>query len=752
MTMMTRKYAMCGLLCLLSCDFLSFVHSALSIPEVVLTVKERESRQLELNTLPITCTDTDNDTVRVYRQSIYPTNPCGNCFPIWPCSSGTGYCVMYTPSVGTLNYQVATQYTLVVVCTDDKGEDFPGTVDVRLEPNSPPAFINPSSSFTSYSFGSTKTKIIGEVIYDVNANDTDGDGIFYTMTSSPASNRFEIGYGSGIIRAAADLRFQCDPSVTFSVYASDHYNPSVGPSVITTTFSGINLRPVVTNLNTTVKVAEGSTVSYSVAVTDADKYNAILYTVRASPEEGLDYYSVDNNGKVTTRKALDYEYTPLRTVTLYFDISDGFCKAPTSWLTIQITDVNERPKIIPNDIEITVYEGFINIDQFWKVVDPDENEYHTWSRTSTSSDLDVDDDTGSIFSKEEIDIDPNVKSKLYNLKVRVTDKGGLTADAIARITVLDKNDNEPIFDKAVFDVSANECTKPGTILSKVTATDRDSSFQGNDRLFYSGTGRYISVMSDGSVVLTSQCTAGINDDTLAHVTDQGQYPGPLTGVPATVTFSCSPCPTPPEPITTTTTAATSTTYTTSIYTSNTKNGFLDNLAWLVPAILLGIVLLSTLLYLLWRYCSAACTRCCLRRELLKTSPKVQNVNVKPNEEPNVKPKTSVEKKEELPPPPPEPPQLPEEPFLFGFWKETYTDRNQINPPSHTALPASVAKDDEVAAIVLKEEMAEKEAIARERQEKIAKYEKEVNEYNEKIIGVGTQPSPKPPKRKVCNIL
>ncbi|PVD31839.1 hypothetical protein C0Q70_07257 [Pomacea canaliculata] len=551
--------------------------------------------------------------------------------------------------------------------------------------------------------------------------------------------------------------------------------------------SGINLRPVVTNLNTTVKVAEGSTVSYSVAVTDADKYNAILYTVRASPEEGLDYYSVDNNGKVTTRKALDYEYTPLRTVTLYFDISDGFCKAPTSWLTIQITDVNERPKIIPNDIEITVYEGFINIDQFWKVVDPDENEYHTWSRTSTSSDLDVDDDTGSIFSKEEIDIDPNVKSKLYNLKVRVTDKGGLTADAIARITVLDKNDNEPIFDKAVFDVSANECTKPGTILSKVTATDRDSSFQGNDRLFYSGTGRYISVMSDGSVVLTSQCTAGINDDTLAHVTDQGQYPGPLTGVPATVTFSCSvsgvvtsgpsptrqtvrplplfqspyssacqPCPTPPEPITTTTTAATSTTYTTSIYTSNTKNGFLDNLAWLVPAILLGIVLLSTLLYLLWRYCSAACTRCCLRRELLKTrSPKVQNVNVKPNEEPNVKPKTSVEKKEELPPPPPEPPCVVHNLLASGkirILMNTYTDRNQINPPSHTALPASVAKDDEVAAIVLKEEMAEKEAIARERQEKIAKYEKEVNEYNEKIIGVGTQPSPKPPKRKVCNIL
>ncbi|PVD31838.1 hypothetical protein C0Q70_07256 [Pomacea canaliculata] len=734
MTMMTSKHVLCGLVWLLSCDFLSFVHSTptLTIQEVVLAVKERESRQLELTTLPITCTDPDGDTVRVYRQSIHPTNPCGNCFPIWPCSSGTGYCVMYTPSVGTLNYLVATQYTLVVACTDDKGEEVAGTVDVRLEPNTPPAFTNPPTGYASYSVSSTKTKVIGDLKYDVNANDTDGDGIFYTMTSSPASNRFEIGYGSGIIRAAADLRFQCDPSVTFSVYASDQFNPSVGPSVITTTFSGINQRPVVTNLNTTVKVAEltaARALVYAAVVTDADKYNDIFYTVRASPEEGLDYYAVDTNGKVTTRKILDYEYTPLRTVTLYFDISDGFCKVPTSWLTIQITDVNEPPKIFPNDIEITVYEGFINTDPFWKVVDPDENEYHKWSRTSSSGDFDVDDDTGSIFSKEEIDIDPKVKSKIYNLKVRVTDKGGLTTDGQVKITVLDKNDNEPIFDKAVFDVSANECTKLGTILSKVTATDRDSSFQGNDRLFYSATGRYISILSDGSVVLTSQCTAGINDDTLAHVTDQGQYPGPLSGVPATVTFSCSvsgvvdirvftsgnlcpifqspyssacqPCPTPPVKTTTTTTPTTSTTATVTIFASNTKKGFLDNLAWLVPAILLGIALLSTLLYLLWRYCSAACTRCRLR---------------------------------------------------------PYTDRNQIIPPSRTALPASVAKDDEVAAIVLKEEIAEKEAIAKERQEKIAKYEKEVDDYKKKINGVETEPAPKPqtppkpPKRKVCNIL
>lgn len=53
---------------------------------------------------------------------------------------------------------------------------------------------------------------------------------------------------------------------------------------------------MVTNLNTTIKVPEPNATRallYSVSVTDADKYNAILYRVRAIPEEGLDYYSVD---------------------------------------------------------------------------------------------------------------------------------------------------------------------------------------------------------------------------------------------------------------------------------------------------------------------------------------------------------------------------------------------------------------------------------------------------------------------------
>lgn len=105
-----------------------------------------------------------------------------------------------------------------------------------------------------------------------------------------------------------------------------------------------------------------------------------------------------------------------------------------------------QPKPVASWLTL-VFSFQINIDPIWKVVDPDENEYHTWSRIFPSKDFDVDDDTGSIFSKQEIDIDPNKEFDSFNVKVRVTDRGGLSADGQIEITVLDKNDNVPIFDK-----------------------------------------------------------------------------------------------------------------------------------------------------------------------------------------------------------------------------------------------------------------------------------------------------------------
>ena len=63
-----------------------------------------------------------------------------------------------------------------------------------------------------------------------------------------------------------------------------------------------------------------------------------------------------------TRKKLNYEYTKLRSVTLYVDVTDGFCDANTYSVTVKVTDVNELPAIVPSKtFERTVYEGLVSI-------------------------------------------------------------------------------------------------------------------------------------------------------------------------------------------------------------------------------------------------------------------------------------------------------------------------------------------------------------------------------------------------------
>nr|KAG5696676.1 hypothetical protein BaRGS_012045 [Batillaria attramentaria] len=288
----------------------------------------------------------------------------------------------------------------------------------------------------------------------------------------------------------------------------------------------INERPEVPD-DVTVQIPEDAaekTTVLKLGATDADVYPELYYRLSAKPERGLEYYHLTGTGtetRIRTRKPLDYEYLDLRTVTLTVDVTDGFCDGPSQKVTVEITDVNEIPVISPDYREVTVYEGFINIDPQWNLIDPDENENHRWSLISGGGGkFDVDEDSGHVFSIRELDIDPNKESQTYNMDIRVLDKDDERAKSKLRITVLDKNDNVPEFFARTYEMAANPCTKVGKILGYVRAKDDDSEFQGNDVLVFSGSSNNMTIMSDGAIVLTKPCEPeGAADFMVAHVTD-----------------------------------------------------------------------------------------------------------------------------------------------------------------------------------------------------------------------------------------
>ena len=47
------------------------------------------------------------------------------------------------------------------------------------------------------------------------------------------------------------------------------------------------------------------------------------------------------------------------------------------------------------------------------------------------------------------------------------------------------------------------------------------------------------MLATGEVTLQTVCVVGQTETIQAFVTDQGTYPGPLSGIPTTITFTCN---------------------------------------------------------------------------------------------------------------------------------------------------------------------------------------------------------------------
>nr|XP_060634795.1 protocadherin-23 [Anolis sagrei ordinatus] len=76
------------------------------------------------------------------------------------------------------------------------------------------------------------------------------------------------------------------------------------------------------------------------------------------------------------------------------------------------------------------------------------------------------------------DIDREQDPSAYDLLVKATDGGGLSAQAFVRIEIEDINDNHPVFHPSTYIASISSHTQPGTEIINVVATDKDSGIYG----------------------------------------------------------------------------------------------------------------------------------------------------------------------------------------------------------------------------------------------------------------------------------
>uniref|UniRef100_A0A665T275 FAT atypical cadherin 3a n=1 Tax=Echeneis naucrates TaxID=173247 RepID=A0A665T275_ECHNA len=96
---------------------------------------------------------------------------------------------------------------------------------------------------------------------------------------------------------------------------------------------------------------------------------------------------------------------------------------------------------------------------------------------NTDSVFDVEKSVGTVIICKQLDAE---QRNFYNLTLQVTD-GSSTAQTQVHITVVDNNDNAPVFSQPSYDVAVSEDTPPDTQVVQVLASDRDE----HHRLTYS---------------------------------------------------------------------------------------------------------------------------------------------------------------------------------------------------------------------------------------------------------------------------
>ncbi|XP_034464114.1 cadherin-23 isoform X1 [Hippoglossus hippoglossus] len=343
----------------------------------------------------------------------------------------------------------------------------------------------------------------GPRVWTLRASDEDSglnSKVEYSITGGDHQNEFMVSPVEGELRVRKDVELDRETTAFYNitVTARDLGTPSRNSSVVV----GVQVRdindndPILLNLPYNTSVSEGASIHTSVArvqARDADSgRNALLtYNITAGNQDGA-FYINDTTGVVQVNRPLDRE------------------RVAEYRLTITVKDNPENPRIARRDSDLLVIT----------ILDENDNR-PIFTRTSYRAEITENSAAGSTVTvlngpvlAQDKDIGPNAVMKYLLLGARVDlftvdantglilvrrgakldreafqeprvelflvaeDIGGLNSSVPLTVTILDQNDNPPVFSPSSFSVRLPENSPTGVVVTQLSATDADSGSNG----------------------------------------------------------------------------------------------------------------------------------------------------------------------------------------------------------------------------------------------------------------------------------
>ncbi|XP_018408005.1 PREDICTED: cadherin EGF LAG seven-pass G-type receptor 1 [Nanorana parkeri] len=352
---------------------------------------------------------------------------------------------------------------------------------------------NPTFTEKVYQLRLNEDAAVGSSVLTMTAVDRDVNSVVtYQITSGNTRNRFSITSqsGGGLITLALPLDYKQEKQYVLTVTASDGTRSDTVLVFINVTDANTH-RPVFQSSHYTVSVSEDkpigtSIVSISATDEDTGENARITYIM----EDNIPQFRIDpDTGTITSLVELDYEDQAAYTLAITAKDNGIPQKSDTTYVEILILDANDNtPQFQRDRYQGVVFEDVPVSTSVLQISATDRDSGMNGRVTYTfqggddgDGDFYIEPTSGIIRTNRRLDRE-NVP--VYNLKAYAVDRGNppLKAPVDVQVTVLDINDNPPVFEKDELDIFVEENSPVGKSVAKITATDPDEGT--NARIMY----------------------------------------------------------------------------------------------------------------------------------------------------------------------------------------------------------------------------------------------------------------------------
>ncbi|XP_068774552.1 cadherin EGF LAG seven-pass G-type receptor 2 isoform X2 [Struthio camelus] len=343
---------------------------------------------------------------------------------------------------------------------------------------------SPEFTQREYSARLNEDAAVGTSVLTVSAIDRDANSVItYQISSGNTRNRFSITSqsGGGLISLALPLDYKLERQYLLTIAASDGTRQDTAQVIVNVTDANTH-RPVFQSSHYTVNINEDRPVGTTVVVISAtDEDTGENARITYLMEDSIPQFRIDpDTGAVTTQMELDYEDQVSYTLAITARDNGIPQKSDTTYLEILVSDVNDNaPQFLRDGYQGSVYEDVPAFTSVLQVSATDRDSglngrvfYTFQGGDDGEGDFIVESTSGIVRTLRRLDRE-NVP--LYTLRAYAVDKGvpAKRTPVEIQVTVLDVNDNPPVFERDEFDIFVEENSPIGLVVARITATDPD---------------------------------------------------------------------------------------------------------------------------------------------------------------------------------------------------------------------------------------------------------------------------------------